>query len=107
MVYTQATILEALRLGSVVPVTSRSAIEDTTIEDHGKVNKGTLCGIGIYSIHRDNTLWDNPEAFRPERFLSEDGKSIVNRDKIIPFGYGKQFFFTMDASLRMLSCRKC
>ena len=89
MVYTQAVILEALRLGSVIPVTSRSAMEDTSIEGHGKVFKGTLCGIGIYSIHRDKSLWENPEEFRPERFISDDGSGIKNKDKIIPFGHGK------------------
>ena len=33
-------------------------------------------------------MWDDPDEFRPERFLNESGE-VINADKIIPFGYGK------------------
>ncbi len=38
----------------------------------------------------DPDNWDNPEEFRPERFLSEDGKTVVKPDQFIPFGVGQR-----------------
>ena len=38
----------------------------------------------------DQNYFKNPEQFRPERFLNENGK-FVNEDRVIPFGIGKRF----------------
>lgn len=44
----------------------------------------------LYKVHMDPTLWDEPEAFRPSRFLSED-KTTVNKPKyFMPFGAGRR-----------------
>ncbi len=32
----------------------------------------------------------DPENFRPERFLSKDGKSIIKAGPVIPFSIGKR-----------------
>ena len=48
-----------------------------------------MCGVSVYSVHRDEKIWVSPYTFRPERFLSEDGTRVINKDKIIPFGYGR------------------
>lgn len=32
---------------------------------------------------------NDPEAFRPERYLSDDGKSVSVPENYIPFGFGK------------------
>lgn len=34
--------------------------------------------------------WDEPEAFRPERFLSEDQKSVHKPEHFMPFGVGQR-----------------
>ena len=44
----------------------------------------------IYSFHHDAKYWDDPEVFRPERFLSADGKTTLKKDQFIPFGFGKR-----------------
>jgi len=31
--------------------------------------------------------WQQPQQFRPERFLDESG-NVINRDRIIPFSLG-------------------
>ena len=51
-------------------------------------------------------MWDDPEDFKPERFLNDQGE-IVNTDKTMPFGYGescfhKFFYISMLASIIML-----
>ena len=35
----------------------------------------------------DPALHPNPDQFKPERFISEEGK-LINREYVIPFGAG-------------------
>lgn len=35
---------------------------------HHQVVKGQDVMISVYNIHHSPAVWDNPEAFRPERF---------------------------------------
>ena len=51
---------------------------------------GTVFFYSIYSFHHDPKYWGDPEVFRPERFLSSDGNSILKKDQFIPFGFGKR-----------------
>lgn len=37
----------------------------------------------------DRKLWGDPENFRPERFISEDGK-LLRPEALIPFGSGEK-----------------
>lgn len=46
----------------------------------------------IYSVHMDKEHWGDPENFRPERFISKDGK-LIQDDWFIPFALGKIFLF--------------
>ena len=50
--------------------------------------QGTIIAVRLYEIHHSKELWEDPAAFRPERFLSADGTRVENKRKIIPFGYG-------------------
>jgi cytochrome P450 len=36
----------------------------------------------------DPKIWNDPENFQPERFISEDGK-LLRPDALMPFGSGK------------------
>lgn len=42
-------------------------------------------------VHNDPKLWDEPEAFKPERFINAEGK-VKKPDCFLPFGVGK--FYT-------------
>lgn len=44
--------------------------------------------ISLYSVHKDLAYWKDPEVFRPERFLDNEGK-LIDHDRVIPFGLGK------------------
>ncbi|RXG71740.1 Farnesoate epoxidase [Armadillidium vulgare] len=37
----------------------------------------------------DPDYWQNPEEFRPERFITSEGK-LRKEEKLIPFGKGKR-----------------
>jgi len=43
--------------------------------------------VNLHSAHMDPDDWENPEQFRPERFLDESG-SVIGRDLVIPFSLG-------------------
>ena len=42
----------------------------------------------LYSAHMDPDDWQQPQQFRPERFLDQSG-SLIHRDKVIAFSLGK------------------
>lgn len=42
----------------------------------------------LYAYHMDKDFWGDPEVFRPERFLNEQGKLDLKLDKSLPFGAG-------------------
>jgi len=43
--------------------------------------------MNLHSAHMDPNEWDQPEQFRPERFLDESG-NVIGREKVINFGLG-------------------
>jgi cytochrome P450 len=86
LIYTRAVIDEALRLYPPAPFLSRAAIKDDRI---GKldITAGTVVTVAPYVLHRHRTLWDEPDAFRPDRFLPEE-KGNIDRFAYLPFGAG-------------------
>lgn len=82
----RAVIEEAMRLFPPAPAMIREALEDDVIGGH-EVKAGQSVLIAPWVIHRHEKLWDQPEAFRPERFLPENRKSI-DRYAWLPFSGG-------------------
>ena len=41
--------------------------------------------IPIYALHRNRLLWDEPDAFRPDRFAD---RKAIDRYAYLPFGDG-------------------
>jgi cytochrome P450 len=100
--YTQAVVNETLRLYPPAYVTGREAIRDTTI--HGMhLPKGHIVLISMYTTHRDERFFPEPDAFRPERWLDGLDKRLP-RAAFIPFGLGSRkcigaSFAMMEATL--------
>lgn len=44
-------------------------------------------------VHNDPKLWDDPEAFKPERFINAEGK-VKKPDCFLPFGVGESIYLT-------------
>lgn len=86
LVMTRAVIDEALRLYPPVPFMSRAALADDRIGTL-KIPRGSLVAIVPYVLHRHESLWEEPDAFIPERFLP-DRRAQIDRFAYLPFGAG-------------------
>ncbi len=84
--YTHAVIKEAMRVMPPVPGISRAT---TAAIQVGEYTIPAGSGIGIYPwlTHRHPMLWDEPTAFRPERFLPQN-EDAIDRWAYFPFGAG-------------------
>jgi cytochrome P450 len=86
LVYTRAVVNEALRLYPPAPFMGREALGRDELAGR-RIEKGTQVLISPWIVHRHRRLWDDPEAFRPERFMPP-GDSDIPRGAFIPFGLG-------------------
>ncbi|MGX9356450.1 cytochrome P450 [Roseobacteraceae bacterium S113] len=75
---------EALRLYPPAGIVSRTAQKPDTLCDR-EIRTGDTVMIPIYALHRHHMLWDEPDAFRPERFAD---RKAINRYSYFPFGDG-------------------
>jgi methyl farnesoate epoxidase/farnesoate epoxidase len=44
--------------------------------------------ISLWSVHRDQKHWGDPDVFRPERFIDAHGQ-LIKDDWLLNFGVGK------------------
>lgn len=84
--YTAQVFDEAMRLYPPVYMTARKAREDVDIGGW-LVPEGSEVVLWTWHTHRDPRFWDEPWAFRPERF---DKVAVAARPKLAyaPFGAG-------------------
>ena len=79
---------EALRLYPPVPMMVREAVCPEHFRDRD-VPKGSQIVISPWHLHRHERLWENPDAFDPHRYGTENGK-ICLREAYIPFSAGRR-----------------
>ncbi|PVD32570.1 hypothetical protein C0Q70_08011 [Pomacea canaliculata] len=70
LAYVTCVVKETLRLYPPVPTIMREAKNDDILCGF-PIPKGTIINISIGALHRNPVYWDNPEDFRPERFMNE------------------------------------
>jgi cytochrome P450 len=86
LVFTRQAIQESMRLFPPAPGIGRQAREDTMIGSRA-VSKQTPIFVATWSLHRNEKLWDEPNAFDPDRFAPERVKAR-HRCAFLPFGAG-------------------
>jgi len=86
LVYTRAILDETMRLYPPVPILPREALRDERFEGHA-ISKGAIVLVVPWLLHRHRKLWDDPDAFIPERFLGERGDRI-SKFAYLPFSVG-------------------
>jgi cytochrome P450 len=84
--YTEAVILEALRLYPPAYALSREAIKPTNVAGRALPRSG-IAFISIWATHRRPDLFEAPATFRPERWLDGLARRLP-RGAYLPFAEG-------------------
>lgn len=84
--YTVQVLREALRLCPPAAAVARTVLADIEV-DGCRLAAGTVAIVGVYAMHRDPALWEDPLRFDPDRF-SPERCAGRNRWQYLPFGGG-------------------
>ncbi|XP_072957725.1 cytochrome P450 86A22-like [Typha angustifolia] len=107
LVYLKAALSETLRLYPSVPEDSKHVVADDVLPDGTFVPAGSSVTYSIYSAGRMKSVWgDDCLEFRPERWLSPDGKRFEPQDsfRFVAFNAGPRICLGKDlAYLQMKS----
>nr|AMA07823.1 cytochrome P450 76F84 [Mollugo verticillata] len=99
--YLQAVIKETFRLHPAVPFNFRRSDSDVNLCGF-TVPKNAQVLMNFWAIGRDPEFWDNPNLFKPERFLGSE-IDVKGRDfELIPFGAGRRICPGLPLAIRML-----
>ena len=83
LAYLDAVVKEVLRIAPIFTFVLRRLTQPMRVADYD-LPAGTLIAPSIYLTHRRDDLWDEPERFKPERFLEARHPS----NHFFPFGGG-------------------
>lgn len=84
--FTRDVFREALRLYPPVPMMVREATRAERFRDRF-VKAGSQIVLSPWHLHRHERLWDRPDAFDPDRYATDNGKSCL-RAAYMPFSAG-------------------
>ncbi|CAL8383880.1 unnamed protein product [Arctogadus glacialis] len=85
--YLDSVTNEGLRIRPVSPVLiPHTALRDSSIGGHF-IKCGTRVLVNMWAIHHDPKHWEQPDLFKPERFLDDKG-CRVTPPSFLPFGAG-------------------
>jgi cytochrome P450 len=109
LTYMNQVVSETLRLYPSGFLTARETLADITVTSR-TVPKGTLVLMSQWVRHRDPRVFEDPEAFRPERW-SEDFEKSLRRGDYFPFGMGPrqcigQSFARLELALTLATLRQ-
>ncbi|KAK9143791.1 hypothetical protein Syun_013191 [Stephania yunnanensis] len=107
LMYLKAALSETLRLYPSVPEDSKHVVVDDVLPDGTFVPAGSSITYSIYSTGRMKSTWgEDYGEFRPERWISADGKRYESQDayKFVSFNAGPRICLGKDlAFLQMKS----
>ncbi|GMR45656.1 hypothetical protein PMAYCL1PPCAC_15850, partial [Pristionchus mayeri] len=92
MPYARACVLEIQRRANILQTNvQRVAVKD--VEIRGRlIPEGTWVNGDIHYVMANDPLFENPEEFRPERYIDDDGVTLRKElmERTIPFSMGKR-----------------
>ncbi|XP_072046543.1 cytochrome P450 2J4-like [Amphiura filiformis] len=87
--YTEAVLLEIQRIRTVTPLgVPHVASRDTKLGEYD-IPAGAIVFSNVWAVHNDPDVWLEPDQFKPERFLDDQGK-LRQREELIPFSIGQR-----------------
>ncbi|ODM87553.1 Farnesoate epoxidase [Orchesella cincta] len=89
--WTEAIVLETLRLSSIAPLgVPHLMLADTMFHGYFLPKDVTVIA-GLYTIHHDPKIWgEDVNEFRPERFLNGDKTQVIQNEALVPFSTGRR-----------------
>jgi len=88
--YTMAVMKEIQRFADIAPTgLMHKAVTETSLAGFS-LPSNTLVMANLSACHRDPLLWEKPEEFYPEHFLTEEGTLIQEKEGFIPYGIGSR-----------------
>nr|XP_006820408.1 PREDICTED: steroid 17-alpha-hydroxylase/17,20 lyase-like [Saccoglossus kowalevskii] len=88
--YCDAVIHEVMRIRTVVPFAApHKTCCDTSVGGYN-LPKDTMVFLNLWNVHMNDKHWENPDEFRPERFLDADGKALPKPESFLPFSAGRR-----------------
>jgi len=85
--YCEAVVTEVLRCGNIAPLSLQHSCRQDVAYRGFIIPKGAIIVPNLDSIHSDPEIFENPEAFKPERFVDGNGK-LYGQEKVVPFSMG-------------------
>lgn len=100
--YLQCVIKETFRLHPPGPLLSpRESREDCTVGEYFIPRKARVL-INVWAIGRDESIWEDANKFRPERFIGKDIDVRGQNFELLPFGSGRRGCPGISAGLRVV-----
>ncbi|KAJ3645236.1 hypothetical protein Zmor_022912 [Zophobas morio] len=87
--YTKAAIAEVARIRTVAPFGMPQWVSANVCVEGYTIPKDTMIMPLLWAIHMDPKVYKEPEEFRPERFLDDNGK-FIKPESFLPFQTGKR-----------------
>ncbi|XP_072043136.1 steroid 17-alpha-hydroxylase/17,20 lyase-like [Amphiura filiformis] len=85
MPYTEATIMEIFRCGSLVPLGVIHATTRDTLVSGYSIPHGTWVFVNHWGLHHDENEWQDAFQFKPEHFLDDAGRIVQHPNSFLPF----------------------
>ncbi|KAL3749301.1 hypothetical protein ACJRO7_010414 [Eucalyptus globulus] len=102
MPFLQAVVKETLRLHPPLPLLiPRNALKETNFMGFD-IPKDTQVFVNAWGIGRDPDAWEDPLAFKPERFLGSNTDFKGQNFELIPFGSGRRMCIGLSLAHRVL-----
>ncbi|CAL5371265.1 unnamed protein product [Camellia sinensis] len=90
LTYLKCALKETLRLHPPIPLLLHETAEDAEISGYHIPARSRVM-INAWAIGRDPNSWDDPDTFRPSRFLKENVPDFKGSNfEFIPFGSGRR-----------------
>ncbi|GAA0174338.1 oxygenase [Lithospermum erythrorhizon] len=90
LTYLKCCLKETLRLHPPIPVLLHETSESSEVSGYHIPARSRVM-INAYAIARDKDSWEDPDTFKPSRFLKENAPDFKgNNFEYIPFGSGRR-----------------